>query len=198
MDPRTVTTSGTGVAQAAPDAVAVALVIETEGSTTAEALEACGALQTLVSGALGVRASAGGLSVQPSWDHERNRPGKPVATSRITVRLPGLAEAGHLVTAALESGGRAVRLESLSPVVSDPSEAAVQARSEAFAAARSSAEQYAALAGMRLGACLQVQEGARGAVVLAEAAMSARKSLQVADGAQDITASVTVTWELAD
>ncbi|MCU1600529.1 MAG: hypothetical protein JWO22_1238, partial [Frankiales bacterium] len=145
-------------------------------------------------------ASAGGLSVQPAWDHERGRPGKPQATSRVTARLPDIAAAGAVVTAALEAGGKDVRLESLTPVVTDAVAALRDARQRAFGDARTAAQQYAELAGLRLGACLQVQEGG-----LPGAGTWGRKSMatmggavDVPQGPLDVSASVTVTWELAD
>ena len=190
------TTVGSGTADAPPDAVVAVLVLEVEGATPAEALTACGAAQAAVLPVLGVPAAAAGVSVAPAWDHERNRPGRPVATSRLSVRLPDLAQAGEVVTRALEAGGKAARLESLSPVVSDPSAALREARHVAFAEARAAAEQYAVLAGGRLGRCLSVSEAVPQSSVPVRVAMKA--DFAVADGAQPVIASVTATWELAD
>ncbi len=198
MTERCVTTSGTATGPGVPDAVSVVLAIEVTAGTPAEALTACGEVQERVIRALGVSASAGGLSVQPLWDHERNRPGRPQATSRVTAQLPDIALAGTVVTAALEVGGTAVRLESLSPFVSDTDAALATAREGAFAAARVAAEQYAALAGLRLGTVSSVQQ-AGAQVFHGVAAMAARRSgYEVPQGTQDVSASVTVTWELAD
>jgi uncharacterized protein YggE len=196
----TVTTVGSGVAQAAPDAVAVVLVVEVDGATPAEALRGCGAAQDALLTALGVTASASGLSVQPSWDHERNRPGKPTATSRVSARLPDLSGAGELVTAALEAAGRAARLESLTPVVSDTTAALEEARALAFATAQVAAAHYASLAGRALDRVVSVSEGGyQGGPVRARKAMVMDAGgFNVAEGAQDVTASVTVTWAFAD
>lgn len=201
MSLRTVTTVGTGTATAVPDAVSVVLGIEVEGSTPADALRACGAAQEAVIAALGVPASAGGLSVQPGWDHERQRAGRPQAISTVTARLPDLGSAGEVVTAALEAGGDAARLQRLQPVVTDPSPAREQARQQAFSEARRSAEHYAGLAGARLGALVHLSEGAaRGLPELpgrASGDVVMAASFAVAEGPQDVVASLMTTWELA-
>jgi uncharacterized protein YggE len=196
MDLRTITTVGTGTAIAVPDAVAVVLTIEVDGATPAEALRACGVAQAAVIAALGVTATAGGLSVQPSWDQERQRPGRPQAVSTVTARLPELGAAGDVVTAALEAGGKAARLQSLVPVVTDTSLPRERARQHAFAEARRSAVQYAVLAGGRLGGLVHLSEprGLPDQPMRAAAVMDV--SYAVADGPQDVVASLTATWEL--
>lgn len=199
MEQRTVTTVGSGTAQATPDAVVAVLLVEVEGTTPAEALTGCGAVQAGMLAALGVPAAAGGLSVQPAWDHERQRPGKPVASSRVSVQLPDLAAAGDVVTAALAAGGRAARLESLRPVVTDPTSALREARQLAFEAARDAAVHYATLAGGALGACLAIAEGSQHTVPVGRKAIVLESSgFDVADGTQPVVATVTATWELAD
>ncbi|MCW2498828.1 MAG: hypothetical protein JWN87_504 [Frankiales bacterium] len=198
MDLRTVTTSATGTARAVPDVVAVVLTIDVEGSTPAEALRACGAVQSAVVAALGVTASAKALAVQPVWDHDHQREGRPHATSTVTAQLPDLAAAGEVVTAALEAGGRAVRLQSLQPVVSDDSGPRAQARERAFAAARRAAEQYAALAAGRLGGLVHLSEGRHAEVPHADVGRVAVRvaSYEVAEGGQDVVVSLLTTWEL--
>jgi uncharacterized protein YggE len=197
MDVRTITTIGTGTAEAVPDAVAIVLTMEVDGATPAEALRACEQAQAAVIAALGVTATAGGLSVQPSWDQERQRPGRPQAVSTVTARLPELEAAGDIVTAALEAGGKAARLQSLVPVVTDASRPRDRARQHAFAEARRSAEQYAVLAGGRLGGLVHLSEP-RGFPdqPMVRAAAVVDTSFAVADGPQDVVVSLTATWEL--
>ncbi len=197
MDRRTVTTLGSGTASSLPDAVAVVLTLEVEGATPAEALRECGVVQGAVVAALGVVASAGGLSVQPGWDHERQREGRPRALSTVSARLPDLGVAGAVVTAALDAGGRAARLHSLAPVVSDASAALTSARQRAFDDSYRSAAQYAGLAGGRLGPLLTLSEagGTGGSMRLAGSAVM-DASYEVANGPQDVSVSVVATWEL--
>jgi uncharacterized protein YggE len=203
MDIRSITTVGKGVAPAVPDAVVAVLAVEVEAPTPAEALTQCGAVQAEVLAALGVTASATALSVRPGWDNERNRPGKPTATSMVTAALPSLTDAGAVVTRALEAGGKAVRLESMSAVASDTAEAVTSAQQSAIAAARSSAQTYAAAVGGQVGRALEVSEATQPGS--GWRVQSARKGLATMDagfevpgGAQDVTVQVTVTWELLD
>ncbi len=198
IDRRTVTTQGTGTAGAVPDAVTVVLTVEVPGSTPAEALRGCGTAQTAVLSALGVPAAASGVSVQPSWDNEHQRPGPPHAIATVTARLPDLASAGDVVTAALEAGGNVVRLERLTPVITDGAAARQSAREAAFQEARSSAEQYARLAGGRLGGLVEVTEGAAGGAIGGGWVTAARAphDFAVTDGAQDVCVSLEAVWEL--
>ena len=193
-DRRTVTTQGTGTASAVPDAVTVVLTVEVSGATPAEALRGCGTAQAAVLSALGVPVAASGVSVQPAWDHDRQRPGPPHAIATVTARLPDLASAGDAVTAALEAGGKVVRLESLTPVITDGAAARESAREAAFQAARTSAAQYARLAGCRLGDLVQVTEGSAGGGWVSAA--RATKDFAVADGAQEVAVSLEAVWDL--
>lgn len=200
MSTRTVTAQGSGTGQGAPDRAAVMLTVQVDGDTPALALRRCGEVQAALLSALGVSASAGRVSVQPNWDHERQRAGKPQATSTVSALLPDLGAAGDVVTAALEAGGKEAQLQSMVAVVSDDSDALREARQAAFDAARAAGEQYATLAGGHLGQVLSVEPSGRGGAVMGFATSASRvgKGFDLADGAQDVTVSVTVTWELLD
>ncbi len=195
MEHRTVTTQGSGTAGATPDAVLVVLTVEVVADTPATALRECGAVQEAVLAVLGNGASHAGLRVESSWDHEHQRPGSPQAVSTVTARLTDLPGAGDLVTRALEAGGAAARLQSLTAVVTDPGAALALAREAAFAEARAAAEQYAGLAGSSLGALLTLTEVAplTGWVT---ASRSKELALAVPQGSQDIRSDVVACWAI--
>ncbi len=82
----------------------------------------------------------------------------------------------------------------------DPAPLAAAAREAAFADARARAEQYARLAGRSLGPVVEIREddGAPGPVARVLAAQATSDALVVEPGSQEVRATVTVRWELAD
>lgn len=191
--------TGSGTAATRPDALRFAVALEVRGATPAEALTACGVVQDAVLAVLDVAGAQdlrpGGLQVQPGWDPEHDRPGRPQATSRLSALLPDPAEAGAVVEAALQAGGEAVRVEGLSPVVRDPGPVLVQAREAAWRDALATATQYADLAGASLGAVLEVREG-DGTTRFEVLASRRGGSYDPVGGDADVAAAVTVTWAL--
>lgn len=123
-------------------------------------------------------------------------------TVRLTLRavLRDLARAGDVVHRALVAAGDAAQLDSLTFGLTDPDEAARQARAGAYADAAAKAEQYAALAGQSLGAVVEVEDGEGpppSPRPLARAAVAMSASLPVDAGEQEISASVRVHWAWA-
>ena len=201
-----VTTTGQGAASAVPDVVVVELGAEASGADVQVALDAANA---------GVRAAreallTGGVApedlrtAQTSTWTQHGPDG--VATSAVTARLSlrvtvrDLTASGGLVRAALGAAGPVARLDSMRLAVSDPGPLAVRAREEAFADARSKAEQYAVLAGRGLGAVVEVSEQGGGFAPMPRA-MSAKvgssDAMAVDPGNEQVEASVTVRWAWA-
>ena len=200
MVERVIVVTGAGSSDAAPDAVLVRLAVSATADDPASALAACRAAQDAVVAALGgLPVSPGPVSVEPEWDHARQRPGRPRAVSSLSVVLPDVAGAGAVVTAALATGGPAVALQSLVPVLRDDAAARERARGAAFADARRTAEHLAGLAGCALGPVLSVREGS-GPEARVALERSGRKSdvlgFAVPDGPVEVGAALTVTWEL--
>lgn len=204
--PRTVTVPGAGAAPVPPDAVRVVLAASGRGATPAEALRECAQVQASATQALarhGVPRSAvraGGLRVEPQWDEARGRPGRPVATATLQIRLPDLASAGQVVTDVLDAGGPGLTLLSLRPVATEVRAALERAREDAWRDARRRAEQHAALADTALGPLLALQEGPGGPAGDGAARMqwlsSREESYSVADGDLDVQVTVVATWAL--
>jgi uncharacterized protein len=196
---RVIVVSGLGSSDAAPDGVLVRLAVSATADEPAAALAACGAAQDAVVAALpGLPVRPGPVSVEPEWDHERQRPGRPRAVSALSVLLPDVAGAGEAVGAALVAGGTAVALQSLVPVLSDDADARERARAAAFADARRTAEHLAGLAGCGLGPVVSVREGGGGPDVRVARVLRAEADAGFAlpEGPVGVDAVLTVTWEL--
>lgn len=205
-----VTTIGQGAASAVPDVVVVELGAEATGDDVQVALDAANA---------GVRAAreallAGGVAAQDlrtaqtsTWTQQLQGPDGATSlsvTARLTLRVTvrDVLASGELVRVALGAAGPVARLDSMRPAVGDPGPLAVAARQEAFADARTKAEQYARLAGRELGEVVEVSEQSGGFApmprLLAAKAAGAHDAFAVDPGSEQVDATVTVRWAWAD
>jgi uncharacterized protein len=204
----TVTVAGAGAATAVPDTAVLQLGVETRGPTPAEALDACGRALDQILAALdaeGIEASrrtTTGLELHEDW--ETRQPGRSpvayVAAARLTVRLNRPAQAGQVAAAAVAVGGAAARLHGLDLVIGDPTSVAAAARDAAWRDALARAEQYATLAGSRLGPVLEIKEtpppppDARPMRLMAAEAAPTPPTTE--PGETTLWTAVTVTWTL--
>jgi uncharacterized protein len=191
-----VTVTGTGRVPVRPDLVSAQLGAEVTGPSVQAALDRCSAALAAMAGVLRAEGVAGadlgtaGAAVHTAYDGTGNSRGW-TASQQLTARLPDIAGAGGLISAALAAGGDAARLHGVSLGAADDSAARAQARELAFAGARSAAALYARLAGRELGAVRAVSEptpdpGGRA---------YSRADLTVEPGTLDITVAVTVQWD---
>lgn len=198
-----VTTVGTGSADAVPDVVLVELGAEASAQSVQDALARAQAGVQAAREALlaaGVAEQDLRTSQTSTWSEQHD--GGPVrTTARLTLRctVRDVAGSGQAVGAALAAAGDAARLDSTTFAVSDPAPFARAAREAAFADARTKAEQYATLAGLRLGDVMEIREdtGGPGPMPrLMAASAPVGSAFAVDPGTQEVTASVTVRWEL--
>lgn len=208
VDAGTVTVTGAGWAEAAPDLMLVSVGVECRAGSVEEAYAAAGAGLAAVSSVLrtgGVDPAdlrTAGLTVRAdlAWrDGEGQKLVGYVAAGSLTVRLRDLARASAIVSEAVRAAGDSARLNNLQLVLADDSAVRAQARDAAWQDALRTAEQYAALASARLGRVLSVrdQEPAPGPVPVAGLQRAAAtEALPIEPGATRIEAAVTVTWEL--
>lgn len=140
--------------------------------------------------------------VEVHSDYERRSPRRFVAAMRVRVSLPGISSAGAVLAAAIEAGGDASRVYGLTLTSSSTREALAAARQAAWVDAQARAEQYAQLAGRRLGAVMGISERNGRDDVDYEAtpavALSASAAPSLEAGSQAVRATVTVRWVLTD
>ncbi|WP_455605525.1 SIMPL domain-containing protein [Cellulosimicrobium funkei] len=198
-----VTTTGQGAVTATPDVAVVELGAEASAPGVQDALDRANAGLAAARDALvahGVAPSDLRTSQTSTWTEQRED--GPRTTARLTLRatLRDVGASGEVVRAALDAAGPVGRLDSTSLAVGDPAPLAAAAREAAFADARARAEQYARLAGRSLGPVVEIREddGAPGPVARVLAAKATSDALVVEPGSQEVRATVTVRWELAD
>jgi uncharacterized protein YggE len=206
----TVTVTGTGTVSAAPDHFHINIGIEAQRGTVrqayADASAALNAVQaTLLS--LNVPRDAIGSTALDVRAETRWKDGSApevtgyTVSSTLTVQLRYDGAAEDVIAAVVDTGNDSVRLNGLAPALTDPTAAHDAARAVAFSDARRAAELYAGLAGRSLGAAVTITEGVAqfaGPMPGLQRAMaaSADSSLRIEPGQSNISAAVTVTWEL--
>ncbi|WP_374968578.1 SIMPL domain-containing protein [Terrabacter sp. BE26] len=204
MAKRTVTVNSSGRAAVAPDVVRLDLRVGHDADDVAAALAGASEGVARVGTVLRARNVANAdirtldVTVSQRWDST----GAPVgftAQQRLTVTARRIESVGTILEAAAAAVGNALLVDQVRLDVADRTDGLRQARDVAFADARDKAEQYAALSGARLGAVLEVAEsGAVPMTAFASVAASRQASggMPVETGDLDLTAGVTVTWEL--
>ncbi len=212
--PRTVSVSSTGIAQAKPDAAKASLTIETQDPTSAKAAQATAAIAaTKVLDAIKAAGIADddiatqGINVGPVYNYTSDGGQTLIgyrAAQTLTVTLRDLATAGATLDAIVAAGGNAARIDSLAPFVTDPTVAASKARAQAVEIARAQAEQYAKLLGFTLGPVASVSESSSNAqpqpIAYADSAGASaeRAPTPIEPGTQDVSVTLNVAWSIAD
>ncbi len=200
---------GEGIETATPDVLRVSFGADARAEGPGEALsQASQATQALLDAVLAAGVakadvSTTQVSLNPVYDRsERNAPPEIVAWeagSSLAVTLKDVSRFGALATAATEAG--ATRISGVSFAVSDEATRLEAARQAAVKAALARAELLAGAAGARVGAILELSEtgvstpGPRPMFARAagEAVMA---DMPIAEGSQELRASVTATVEL--
>lgn len=196
---------GVGTATGTPDVLRVTVGVETSGPTVDEALESANAAARRVLDALRAAEVADrdvqtvNVQLYPRYDHNGAAITGYVAHQDLAVTLRDLDVAGGTVTAAVEAGGDAARLQGVSYALDDDTALQAQAREQAFADARRRAEQYAVLAGRELGDLVWVREQVHPSdhVPVAEAdAAGGGTAVPIAPGSTEVTVTAEVRWSL--
>jgi len=212
--PRTVNVSATGNADVAPDAAKASLTVSVTNPTSAKQAQADAADATTkvldalkAAGVDDKDVATQGVQVGPTYNYTQNG-GQELtgyqATQTITVTLRDLTTAGATLDSVVAAGGNAVRVDSLSPYVTDPTLATNAARKQAVDIATAQAEQYAQLLGFKLGPVANVTESSSNtppppiAYADAAAAAPAAKSTPISAGTQQVTVTLSISWAIAD
>jgi uncharacterized protein YggE len=206
--PRTISVTGTGTAEAAPDLLTLSIGVDCHRQDVAAAYGDAGRLSGQIAAALrrfGVGPtdiSTTGLNVRADlvWQEGQGQTVSGyVASSILQVRLRDFARSAEAVAAAIEAGGNDVRLNGLERGFADPAAVQARAREAAWKDALATAQQYAALSGTVLGRMVSLAQLSSSSnpipVVRMERAM-ATDSLTVEAGESSVSAHIDVVWEL--
>jgi uncharacterized protein YggE len=209
-NPKSISVTGSGTAEAAPDLLTLSLGVECRrpgvDAAYRDAARASSAITAVLRdhgvGDPDITTSGLNVRAEVSWQEGRGQLiSGYVASSTLAVRLRDLPAASGLIAAAVAAAGDDVRLNGLEFGFADPTAVQAQAREAAWHDARTAAEHFASLAGARLGSALSVtqQSGMGPPVPLAAMQRAvASEPLTVEAGGSSVTAAVAVVWELLD
>lgn len=203
--PNTVTASGTGTAQAAPDTAEMYFGVMAMSSNAKTALDDVSKIAARIAAAVKKQGIAAediqtrDVSVYPQ---STDQDGKQVITGyqaslSVQVKVRDIAKLGEVISAANAAGANTISGPSFT--IADPAPVRAQAIEKAVADARKSAEAMAKAAGKSVGDVLSISSSDVGPVgplygdaVRAEAG----KSVPIEPGQLDVTATVVVVFEL--
>lgn len=202
----TITVTGHGTVTAEPDIATVSLGVQASAPSVAGALEP---VQTGSDQLVEFLTSEGidPADIQTNsidvYTYRNERENLVTEASvNVTVTIRDLDAVGALIDGAANAVGNGFTIHGLSFGIDDPSTMLPEARAEAVADARAKAEQYAAAAGVELGDIVSMTDGSVAAPPVplvrevADAAGST-ESMAVEPGTLDVSAQVTIVFELA-
>ena len=210
---RYITVSGKGEVSAAPDTAWISSGVNTQAKTAADALEENNQLMGEVIEVFldadieEKNIQTSGFNVHPVYDYSRdNKPPKLAGyqvTNNVTVKVTDLKKLGDLLDDVVESGSN--QISGIRFGFADDEALLDQARKAAIANAKKKAKLYADAADVDVGDVISISEmGIRAPQpVYHRAEMAAQSkmmdsSVPVMGGEQEISASVTVVYELED
>jgi uncharacterized protein YggE len=204
---------GEGKVFAAPDMVTIVLGVETRNASAAGAVAENAILMTNTTNALlaagieekDIQTSTYSLTTRPEEEPmptaagstKETKPPEFIATNRVTVRLNNTGDVGKVLDAAVAAGSN--NIQSISFDLRDPSPEKDRALTMAIEDASRKAGVAASAAGVELGRILEISEGYSFVSARSEAATFAlaAPTTPIAPGEMEVTASVTMTYEIS-
>lgn len=205
---RTVSVSGKGEVQAAPDEAFLNLGVQTEATSAQDALTQNNTLMQQVVDALkAAKVSAQDIQTQtiqlsPNYKTDNTTGTRTLqgytASNIVQIHTQDLAHLGDLLDQAVAAG--ATTIQNISFEVSDPSQYVDQARQAAVQDAQHKASQLASLTDTSLGPVLTIQESSQLPVPILNQqvtlAAGVASAVPVQPGLITITVNVQVVWTL--
>ncbi|MBO1267463.1 SIMPL domain-containing protein [Arthrobacter cavernae] len=207
---RTITVTGTGTAEAAPDLVTLSLGVETRRDTAAQAYQDAGSTAAAAVDALrrngvadrDLRTSGLNLRADLVWvEGQGQKVTGYVASTTLVVRLRVPESAPAAIAAAVAAGGDGIRISGIEQGFTDAAAVTALAQDAAWQDAAERAGQYASRASARLGSVLSISQPPAGHGPVPLGGMvraSAAESVAIEGGESSVSASVTVEWELLE
>ena len=205
---RYITVSAEGTVKVVPDAVRLNATVTSISATNREALEKNSTIAAKVRKALiaaGITTkdiATQNVTIYPEYKYESNGTSTLIgyrASQVFSVVIRAADKAGAVVDDVVAAGGDSLQINNTSPFVLDASKAAESARAVAVKNAKTKANSYAKLLGIKLGKVNYLSENGSPSISPPMYAMAAKaeSDATVVDlGEQDVTVSITVQWAL--
>ncbi len=205
--PATISVTGEGVVEAAPDIATISMGVTTEAPTAAEAMSANSAALSAVlerlraAGVADRDLQTSNLTLNPNWVGYDSGKAPTIsgytASNMLTVRVRALESLGTVLDSAITDGANT--LNGVTFGVAEPRPALDEARKKAVADAIARATLLVEAAGAKLGPVVSISESSGFAPPMPMFRMeaSADSGVPVAGGEVGLTASVTMVFEIA-
>jgi uncharacterized protein YggE len=146
-----------------------------------------------------IQTSSVSLKAEPQDEQiaakEKTKAQEFVATNQVTVRLNNTGEVGEVLDAAISAGSNSIKEVNFD--IRDPQREKDKALTLAIDDARRKAEVAAAAAELKLGKVLEISEGYGYVSAAAKSAVFSNVVTPIHPGDLEVTASVTVTYEIS-
>jgi uncharacterized protein len=203
---RTITSTGTGSVSTVPDRLFLNIGVQTSAPKVSDALKANNASAQNLIAALKEKGiedkdiKTSQLSIYPQFDSAGRKVTSYQVTNSVTVTVRKIDSSGDLIDAASNVAGDAIRISGLNFAVSDPSPSLAAARDLAVKDATTQAEQLAKAAGVKLGKIRSIHTAGSGnsTPIYRAGAVAEKASTPIAEGTQEITASVELVFDISE
>ena len=206
---RSITVNGDGKVTVRPDTASLSLGVHATGRTASDALDQANSSEATLIAAMKAAGisdddiATSGLSIYPQYNSSGVAITGYQASNNISVTVRQISQAGPLIDLAAASAGEHITVGGISFSVADVEGAIGGARADAIDNAKKRAGEYAAAAGVAVGAVTSISEGPIGnpgpmfprTASTFLAASGAPTPVEA--GTQDLTVSVTVVYEIA-
>ncbi|MGW4768049.1 SIMPL domain-containing protein [Nocardia sp. NPDC004278] len=197
---REVTVVGTGQVRGAPDTLNADLGVEVNADNVSAAIAGANEKSKAMTDAMVAAGLARedvqtkDVSIQPQYGPDGHVISGYRATNSVHIVIRDLSKGSAILDAGTKAGGNETRMRGVSFAIEDNSKLVADARSRAFADAKSRADQYAVLAGMKLTDVITINEASSREDTNPKAGTA--ESFQLEPGTQTVTFTVKVTWGL--
>jgi uncharacterized protein YggE len=206
-----ISVTGEGKVSGKPDVAKLALGVTAESDTVQKARDqAAGSLDAIVkslknNGVADKDIQTQQLNIAPQYDYNNGSQklrGFQV-TNVLSVTLRDINKTSQVVDNAVTAGGNDTTIQSLAFTIDNPADLQKQAREKAVADAKAKAETLAQVAGVSIGAAMNISENSippvffdRSAGLAQDKAIAAAPSTPIQPGELDVTVDVSITWAI--
>lgn len=201
---RTISVTGQGSVSVRPDVAEVQVGVRVSGDSAQDVLdEANDRAADVIDAVEGQDISSDdirttGLSLFPTYGPEGSEVTGYEASNSVTVTIRDVDRAGEVIDAAASAAGDVVTIDGISFSVADPEPALADARDAAVERAAVRADELASAAGLAVGEVISISDAGSSTPGPVFAADVAEAAVPIEPGSQQLTAQVTVVYELLD
>ncbi len=197
-----ITVTGTGSVTGVPNQLILSMGVQVNGSSVTSALNRASLgvrrVTTVLIGSGVARSDiqTSDLNISPNYNSNSQITGYGVSES-LTATLDQLSQAGSQIQAAVQAGGNAVTVNDVSLNLTSTGPLMAAARANAVANARAQAQQFARALGEPLGPVISispVQQSTSTPLQFGAANSTARASVPISPGTQQLSVSITVVY----